>query len=124
VNTLGTIAGSLAAGFVAVPRLGVQGTHLAALLISLGIGAACLALAAARGEGARADAGFAIASGVLVALLASFTPRWDPLIMSAGVFRPGAGQTISRSPPSTRRDRAARCGVGRAATACCSTAKA
>ena len=88
VNTLGTIAGSLAAGFLAVPMLGVQGTHLAALALSLAIGVACLAIARARGEGARADAIFGLAGAALVALLAALAPRWDPLVMSAGVFRP------------------------------------
>ena len=88
VNTLGTIAGSLAAGFFAVPVLGVQGTHLGALLLALAIGIACLALAAVRGESTRIDLGFGIAGVALVALLAGVAPRWDPLIMSAGVFRP------------------------------------
>jgi spermidine synthase len=102
VNTLGTIAGSLAAGFLAVPALGVQGTHLAALALSLAIGIACLALARARGEGARADSIFGLAGAATVVLLAAFAPRWDPLVMSAGVFRPIQASNVRMAAQVTR----------------------
>src|SRR5262249_46816452 len=50
VNTAGTIAGSLAAGFLLVPRLGVQGTHVLCVALAGAIGLAALALAARRRE--------------------------------------------------------------------------
>ena len=88
VNTLGTIAGSLAAGFLAVPWWGVQGTHLAALLLSLAIGLVSLSLAGAWGGRNPRDMILARSGVVVVLALAFFAPKWDPRVMSAGVFRP------------------------------------
>src|SRR5512140_1088694 len=70
VNTLGTLAGSLATGFVLVTAVGSQATLRLGALASLGAG--LLALAGARGRpGAAAAAGAgALALGILVA------PRW------------------------------------------------
>src|SRR5262249_5245454 len=44
VNTVGTIAGSLLAGFYVVPTWGVKGTQVAALAVSLVVGAGALLL--------------------------------------------------------------------------------
>jgi spermidine synthase len=88
VNTAGTIAGSLVAGFVLVPVLGVQGTHVAALALSGAIGLAALALARARGELRAADALFGATAAIAAAALAWSAPPWDPGLMSAGAFRP------------------------------------
>jgi spermidine synthase len=85
VNTAGTIAGSLFAGFWAVPSLGVQGTHLGATLLSAVLGTAAIALGTTRRGRDLALAGAALAG---VAALAFTAPRWDPALMSAGAFRP------------------------------------
>ncbi len=86
LNTIGTITGAIVGGYLLVPRLGVLGTHDLALAISavLAVGAALLSL---RG----AHRGMAL-SGLVVAALAAVTawaaPRWDPQVMSAGLYRP------------------------------------
>ena len=87
VNTAGTIAGSLLAGFWAVPTLGVQGTHLGATVLSAAIGAVAIGLSGAR----RSPRDLALMAGALaaVAALAFTAPRWDPALMSSGAFRPG-----------------------------------
>lgn len=109
VNTLGTIAGSLAAGYLLVPVAGVQGTHVTAVAVSAAV--ALLAAGLAWREGGRASrVGLAAAGVAVVAVAASLAaPAWQPTLMSAGVFRPasrayvegsargGAGSTIRRA---------------------------
>ena len=88
VNTLGTIAGALAAGFLIVPRWGVQGTHLAATLLSLAVGLGSLVVARALGRSGARDLGWAAAATVAVGALAVAAPRWDPSLMPTGLYRP------------------------------------
>ncbi len=89
-NTLGTIAGSLAAGYLLVPRLGVQGTHVAALGVSAAVALLALA-AAARARALPRPVALAVPLGVLAAAaLAWSAPAWNPVAMSVGVFRPAA----------------------------------
>jgi spermidine synthase len=95
VNTAGTIAGSLLAGFFMVPAWGVQGTHVAALLTCVAIGVVALALARARRE-----ASFGALAAGLIALIgacgmAAVAPRWDPALMSAGVYRPAQAMRVA-----------------------------
>ena len=90
VNTVGTLSGSLLAGFLLIPTLGVQGTHIAAALLAGAVGIAALGLATVRGF-ARARAGAIAAAAVLLAaLLLAFAPPWDPGVMASGVYRPAA----------------------------------
>jgi spermidine synthase len=88
VNTAGTLAGSLGAGFVLIPWLGVQGTHLAACAISALVGLAALALAARAGQlrGGAGWAGVGLAAACLPLWLAA--PAWNPTVMSSGIYRP------------------------------------
>jgi spermidine synthase len=67
-NTLGSIAGALAVGFVALPRLGVRGSFVALVLSNLGV-AALLALRAGRHPARLGVLASAAAAGA-VALLA------------------------------------------------------
>jgi len=94
VNTVGTILGSLAAGFALIPRIGSRSTLLLGALLSLAIGFA--ALAASRAPGARRAgvAGAALAASLLLVALA---PAWDPRVLTAGVFRPAAAQVLRRT---------------------------
>ena len=94
VNTAGTIAGSLVAGFYAVPTWGVQGTHLSAALLCLGIGLAALAIAAARREATGGDLLFAGVGVIVVGGLAAVAPRWDPALMNSGPFRPSQASNL------------------------------
>ncbi|MBE7463256.1 MAG: fused MFS/spermidine synthase [Planctomycetes bacterium] len=83
LNTLGSILGSLAGGFVLLPLLQLEGTlKLAALLYALP-GAALFLHAPSY-----ADRRKQLVSGVLLGatLLLIFAPRWDPRRMSAGAF--------------------------------------
>jgi len=90
VNTAGTLTGTLLAGFLLIPTLGVQGTHVAAALLAGAVGIAALALATAQGH-ARARAGVAVAvTAVLAGALLATAPPWDPGMMAAGVYRPAA----------------------------------
>jgi len=85
VNTAGAIAGSLAAGFVLVPFLGLQRTLIAGGLINLAVGIGLLAIAP---PGRRAwRVAFAGALLLLMPVLPLSAPRWNLLLMTSGVFQ-------------------------------------
>jgi spermidine synthase len=88
VNTAGTIAGSLVAGFFLVPSWGVQGTQLAALLLSFAVGISCVALSWQRRQPRTQELGAALLALFATAGLATLAPSWDPSLMSAGSYRP------------------------------------
>jgi spermidine synthase len=95
INTVGTIAGSLLAGFVCVPAWGVKGTELAALVVSLAVGVVALALEVGpqsnKSPPARlrfVNLRLAAAATIVTLGLALFAPAWDPALMTAGAFRP------------------------------------
>jgi spermidine synthase/Flp pilus assembly protein TadD len=94
VNTAGTIAGSLAAGFLLVPRLGPQGTHVVAVVLCVALGVTALLLARARREPVRLADPFALTALAGAALCLGVAPRWDPSLMSAGAFRPSQANQI------------------------------
>ena len=97
VNTVGTIAGSLLAGFYLVPAWGVQGTAVVALLVSLVVGVAALALERPRLRNLR----FGAAAVVLALGLVALAPAWDPALMSAGPFRPNQANYMAKVAGST-----------------------
>jgi spermidine synthase len=104
VNTVGTLAGSLLAGFLLVPRLGVQGTHVVAALVALAVGLAALLLASAVGLArGRTLWGAGLAVALALALWAG-EPAWHPALMAAGVYRPNAGQALGLFVPAGTRD--------------------
>ena len=82
-NTFGSVAGSLAAGFLLLPHIGI-----AASLILLGMaalaGAVLLCLLARPRRPAQAViGGMAV---VLMGLAAVFRPHWDPLVLTSGAY--------------------------------------
>ncbi|HSN92351.1 MAG TPA: fused MFS/spermidine synthase [Anaeromyxobacteraceae bacterium] len=81
-NTVGTILGSTAAGFLLVPAIGIEATVVAAGVANLAAGLAALAVAPGAGRRLRL-AGVAAAAGFAVLVL--LLPRWDPNAMTAGV---------------------------------------
>jgi len=101
VNTLGTVAGAFAAGFLLLPTLGIQGTVTLAIAINLALGLLLLAL------GRRMKPlllGAGVAAFVLVNTLTS-PAAWNPLIMASGVYKeaplllrlyPSASEALSR----------------------------
>jgi len=85
VNTLGAIAGSLAAGFLLVPVVGLEQTIVAGGLVNLAAGAFLLSLSPTRKLALRAAL-----AGVLVLFMPGLVmsaPPWNPLVMSSGVFQ-------------------------------------
>jgi spermidine synthase len=82
-NTVGAIAGSLLAGFVILPRVGIQRTLLAAAGVHAAAGlVAWLAAGAGR---RRWIAAVAAAAGLGAAL--ALTPPWDPERLSGGAYK-------------------------------------
>ncbi|MBI5366706.1 MAG: hypothetical protein HZA54_06690 [Planctomycetes bacterium] len=82
VNTVGAIAGSLAAGFWLVPTLGVYWTTVLGAGVNLLLAAVAVLLGAAPLPRRLALAAVPLAAGlVLIPLL----PRWDPGLMTSGV---------------------------------------
>jgi len=85
-NTLGAIVGSLAAGFVALPRLGTQRTLVLVVAMNAMLGAVAWRRAGMPRRG------WVLAAAAL--LLAAATPRWDPYVLDAGIAI--GGPAISR----------------------------
>ncbi len=110
VNTIGTLAGSLLAGFVLIPRWGVQGTHLAAACLSGAIGLGALAIAARLRQGGMRSALAGAMGATLGGWLAFSAPPWDPALMSAGLYRSNEAQRAlalveAEKDPKLRRQR-------------------
>jgi spermidine synthase len=82
-NTVGAIAGSLAAGWLLIPALGLRGT-LVSLAIAGAVAAAVLAVVSGTRGFVRAGIGTAAA---VVAALVVMTPRWDPEVLSGGAYK-------------------------------------
>ncbi len=83
LNTIGAIAGALAAGFVLIPALGLHGS-----LQGLGMGAAAAALAvlvAGRAAGTSRVAALVVGVAALGASLA--LPRWDQALFTSGAYK-------------------------------------
>src|SRR5205823_6390184 len=78
-NTVGGIAGSLAAGFILLPVIGCQNTLLAAALLSAAAGMALF-----MGAGNRL---LPIVCGLSVISAILFVPTWNPELMTAGVYK-------------------------------------
>jgi spermidine synthase len=80
-NTLGAIAGALAAGLLVIPGLGFEGTIRLAACANLALAAAALALAAARGPAL-------LACAALIGVALAVQPgRPDALVWRAGILR-------------------------------------
>jgi len=90
-NTLGAISGSIAAGFVLVPRLGLastfSGTSRAAIAAAVAI-AGWAALSGHQRATTRrlAGVGALAAAGVLLGVLVD-VPRWDRELLSSGAYK-------------------------------------
>ncbi len=84
LNTLGSILGSVLAGFVLIPTLGIQNTLLGTVLI--GFAGAGLLAAVWRASWVR-RAAVAGVVGTLALISVLIRPVWDPLVMSAGMYK-------------------------------------
>ena len=90
LNTLGAIVGSLAAGFVVLPTVGLEHGLRGCAAVSIVLGAGFLLAA----PGPRARRVAAIAA---VAAWAVLAPGWDRLRFSAGLFRVSIARQIIES---------------------------
>jgi len=86
LNTVGAIGGSVLAGFWFVPQFGSQSTLLGGLAANTLLGLAALATVRT-GRLARFRPGWVAGLLLLCAGAIYGTPRWDPAVMSSGVFR-------------------------------------
>jgi spermidine synthase len=83
MNTAGAIAGSLAAGFVFVPVIGLQRTLQVAALLGIAGGVAVLAAARVR----RAVLAGALTALVVLGSVVSRAAPWDVSLLSAGAYK-------------------------------------
>lgn len=82
VNTIGSVTGTLAAGFLLIPRLGLPATLAVAAFCLL---AAALGVVVATETGARARiAGYAACAAAVLAMM--FAPPWDRELLASGVY--------------------------------------
>jgi spermidine synthase len=82
VNTLGAILGSLLAGFVLVPQVGLHDSIR--LVAAVGVAGAVMILIASKRTPGRV-AGFALAGAVAVAI--AMVPQWDRSLLSSGAYK-------------------------------------
>ena len=82
-NTAAAIAGSLAAGFVLIPRFGLRPT-IVGMVVLAGLGAGTLAVA---GGIARSRVLVLAAVSVAAVALAWTAPRWDHALLSSGAYK-------------------------------------
>ena len=94
VNTVGAIVGSFAAGFVVLPRLGLQRGLFIAALVSTCVASALVLVARGR---RRVRWPIAVVAPLSVAAMMAFVPRWDLGHFQAGLFRISIAKEIVAS---------------------------
>ena len=82
INTLGAILGSLLAGFVLIPAIGLHLTIRAVAAVGV-VAAIAILVRAHRGRGRLV--GFGLAAAVLVAI--ALVPQWDRSLLSSGAYK-------------------------------------
>ncbi len=83
-NTVGSIAGSVAASFLLVPTIGLAASILLAATVNLALSAFILLRDSRRT--------LALAP-VMLAMIAWFLPSWDPRVLASGAYLYAAGKT-------------------------------
>ena len=90
VNTIGSVAGSLSAGFVAIPRLGLQHTTTlaAGLLVAACIVAIIRGYPTERGPSTAlgASRSVSLAAAFAAVLLLVLNPAWDRQLLASGAY--------------------------------------
>jgi spermidine synthase len=88
-NTLGAVAGSLAAGFMLIPRFGLRGTVAGIGVLGIVAGAALTAVAArTTGTSVLArGAAYALAAGCVASGLLLGGQAWEPAVLSSGAYK-------------------------------------
>ncbi len=83
-NTLGSILGSFAGGFLLLPLLGIRNTILAAILINLALGVLFLDLSFSLPSARKRS--FAAVVIITALLLIGLLPAWDRTTMTSGAY--------------------------------------
>jgi spermidine synthase len=83
-NTLGAVAGALGAGFLLLPNLGIQRTLVLAVVVGLSLAAGVWMQRSV--SPAKRSVGL-LGFGGLIVLSLLFRPTWNPLVMSAGMYK-------------------------------------
>lgn len=82
VNTIGSVSGTLAAGFALIPWLGLPTTLAVAAFVL--VGTAVLVIAATEVSALVRNVGYAVSGLALAALV--FAPQWDRELLASGVY--------------------------------------
>jgi predicted membrane-bound spermidine synthase len=89
VNTIGSVAGASAAGLVALPLLGLEGLIMAGAGLDVVLGLWVLEAARRRSDGRVFAPLAATAFGILVFVGVGMGTRFDPTLLTSGVYRFG-----------------------------------
>ena len=92
VNTIGSVCGSLVAGFLLIPSVGIETTIHIAAFVNLGLGVAIIA------SHPQARVKNCLAAGIMVVVVAvnaKLVPPWQQTMLSSGVFWASAGGAAS-----------------------------
>jgi spermidine synthase len=81
INTIGSVAGSLTAGFVAIPLLGLQ--HTTTLVAAMLVAASGLAIGRGRPTERRA---VSVAAAAVAIVLMVLNPAWDRQLLASGAY--------------------------------------
>ncbi len=87
INTVGTLVGSVAAGFVLLPWLGLKGTLLLAVALNLAMGLAILAAEVNPARRRRLVAGTALAALAAAGVYFVMMGPWDQQVLASGAYR-------------------------------------
>ena len=82
VNTVGSVSGTLAAGFFLIPRLGLPSTLSVGAFVL--VGAALLLIAATDTSARQRTAAYALSAVTLLAMFVA--PQWDRELLASGVY--------------------------------------
>ncbi len=83
-NTVGTIAGAAASGFVLIPAIGVRDTLVAVAALEVALGLVLLLVAPPARSRRLSTPAVALAAALACVLLVR--PPWNPLLMNSGVY--------------------------------------
>ncbi len=86
-NTLGAIAGALAAGFILIPEVGLRGTMHSAAVVGVVGGAAVLASALRPSARRFRPVMMAVAIGAAGVIAIVIMPQWDRDLLASGAYK-------------------------------------
>jgi spermidine synthase len=94
VNTAGAVAGALAAGFLLLPRLGIETTFLVTSRLLIATAAVLAAACAVRWRTLRRNASMIAAAAALVFLGTFALPGWNRDVLASGFYKYSRGVSL------------------------------